>query len=137
MASGIFSSQSPYLFHAAAGFGSMPLLIGTFALFRPRAALEHLFEFPAPKDPNAQKLVDNLMLLFGARDMFLGTATALTWYYGHRELLGCMMLAGSGVVLIDGAVSHRQIKRAELKHWGFVPVMLVLGGGLLGWFDGL
>ena len=135
MASGIFTSQSPYLLHIAGGMSVIPFTIGTIAVFRPRSAVQLVLETAYPKEPASQKLLDNVTLLFGSREMFMGIASAAAWYYEHRPILGWLMLGGIWVTLLDGVSSRRQIGRGEWRNWSFSVILLGLGGGLLGWFD--
>lgn len=137
MASSILSSQSPVLANAAAVFALFPGLTGVVGIFAPRVILASAFEFELPSSPKDQKLTDSLMRLFSIRDFFLGGASLAAWYNGDTKTLGMLMLLGSIVVFTDGAVNQYQIGRGAWKHWTFVPVMLSLGAGLLGWLDGL
>ena len=79
------------------------------------------------------------MRLFGARDIAVGLTTLAIWYYGdgrggaNHKVLGLAMLAGSLIVAVDGWVSRLVIGKGEWNHWGFVPLNIAIGVGLLGW----
>lgn len=137
MASFLLSSQSPILANAAAFLAIFPGLVGVVGLYAPRPILATALEFELPTSPKDQKLTDSLMRLVCVRDLFLGGACLAAWYNGDNKTLGAITLLGAGVVFTDGAVNKHQIGRGEWKHWTFVPVMLSLGAGLLGWMDGL
>ncbi|KIJ39517.1 hypothetical protein M422DRAFT_230605 [Sphaerobolus stellatus SS14] len=133
MATSIFS-QSPYLHIAASVFATIYLGFGINGILRPRNALE-FFEFKAPASAADKKLVDNLMVLYGARDLFMAIAIYSAAYFGDRKTLGCILIAGSGVALVDGAVCRAQIGKGEWNHWGFAPVLVAVGSVLLGVLD--
>jgi len=111
-----------------------PLTLGLNAIFRPRSGLSML-EFDPPSSDSDKKLVDSLMKLYGSRDVFLGLSIFTVAFLGHRKALGWLMLWGCGVVTMDGVVSKSQIGRGEWNHWGFAPVLGVVGVLLLGVVD--
>lgn len=135
MASGIFSPRSQVLPNTALLFGLVPTFIGVATILYPRFGLLHVFEAKLPAAPQDQKLVDGLMRLFGARDMYLGLTTITAWYMGQRAVMGYLLFLGCGVVTVDGIVQKQQTGNGEWKHWSFVPVMAGLGAGLVGWLD--
>ncbi len=127
-------SQSPYLRIAASVFATILLGFGINGILRPRNALE-FFEFEAPASASDQKLVDNLMVLYGARDLFMGLAMYSAAYFGDRKTLGWILIAGSGVAVVDGAVCRAQIGKGEWNHWKYAPVLAAVGSVLLGVLD--
>jgi hypothetical protein len=128
-------SQSFYL-RVIAGFISLiPFGFGVNALLRPRNAFE-FFEFDPPASFADQKLVDNLMLFYGARDIYMAVALFATAYYGHRKALGWILITAGAVAGVDGFVVREQIGRGEWTHWGYAPPVATLGALLLGVLDG-
>lgn len=75
------------------------------------------------------------MIIYGARDVFMGLAVYATVYFGDRKALGWILISGSAVAFVDGAVCLRQIGSGQWNHWGYAPVLTVLGGLLLGILD--
>jgi hypothetical protein len=75
------------------------------------------------------------MVLYGVRDLFMGLAICAAAYFGNRKSLIWILVAGSGVAFVDGAVSHAQIGFREWNHWGYAPALSVVGGLLLGVLD--
>ena len=126
--------QSPYLRIAASVFATIFLGFGINAILRPRNALE-VFDFEPPASASDRKLVDNLMVIYGARDMFMDLAIYSATYFGNRQSLGWILIAGSGVAFVDGAVCRAQIGRGEWNHWGYAPALTVVGSLLLGVWD--
>ncbi|EON62463.1 hypothetical protein W97_01685 [Coniosporium apollinis CBS 100218] len=128
-------SHSPSLRLAASVFGAIFLAFGINAILRPQHALS-FFEFSPPASASDAALVDSLMVIYGARDIFMGLAIHAAAYFGDRRALGWIMIAGSGVAFVDGAVCRAQVGRGEWNHWGYAPVLTAVGGMLLGVLDG-
>ena len=128
-------SRSPYLLIAATLFATIFVGFGINGIFRPRSAFE-VFEFDFPATPADQKLVNSLMMLYGVRDLFMGVAIYSAAYFGTRKALGLILVAGSGVAFVDGAVCRAQVGRGEWNHWGYAPALTVVGALLLGGLDG-
>jgi len=108
----IFIMASQLLPNTAAVFGLIPCALGINAILRPRTALD-IFQFPLPTSPEAQKLTDNLLRIYGARDISMGLATLIAWYFDDRKVLGWLMISGCVVTTVDGWVSRMQIGKAE------------------------
>lgn len=135
-------SHSSSLLLAARVFGTIFVGFGINAIVRPESALAP-FELEVPGA--ARELVDKLMVIYGVRDIFMGVAM---WAaaaaaasvgagdgggYG-RKTLGWIVLAGSGVAFVDGAVC-RSGGKGEWNHWGYAPLLTVVGALLLGVLD--
>lgn len=132
MASSAFS-QSPSLRIAANVIATIFVGFGINAIFRPRNALT-FFEFQPPSSAADKKMVDSLMTVYGARDIFMGLAIYSAAFFGDRKTLGWILLAGSGVAFVDGAVCWNHGK-GEWGHWSYAPLVTVLGSLLLGVLD--
>jgi len=127
-------SQSSYLPMAAGVIAAAFVGFGTTALLKPQKGLE-AFPFPAPTSAADKKLVENLVVVCGARDLALGVGTGAAAYFGDRKTLGWLLLAGSGVAFVDGAVCRSQGK-GEWNHWSLAVLLTGLGSVLLGVLDG-
>lgn len=123
-------SQSPFLRIAASAIATITVAFGVNAILRPDHALT-FFEWEAPTTPSDKNLVDNLMVVYGVRDIFMGLAVYSTVYFGNRKALGWILIAGSGVAFADGLVCWNQGK-GEWNHWSYAPILLVVGSLLLG-----
>ncbi|KAL8743377.1 MAG: hypothetical protein Q9190_004257 [Brigantiaea leucoxantha] len=126
-------SQSSSLRIVASVFATIFTGFGINAIMRPQNALE-FFEFEPPASASGQKLVDNLMVIYGVRDIFMGVAMYSAAYFGDRKTLGWIVIAGSGVAFADGAVCWAQGK-GEWNHWGYAPILTAVGSLLLGALD--
>lgn len=127
-------SKSPSLRIAASVFATIFVGFGINAIMRPENALE-FFEFKAPASASDKKLVDNLMVVYGARDIFMGLAIYSAAYFGDRKTLGWILVAGSAVAFVDGAVCRAEGK-GEWNHWSYAPILTAVGSVLLGVLDG-
>lgn len=121
-----------YFANAVILASSATVLLGINAILRPASALS-LLKFPAPRQPEGQKLAYSLMQIYGARNVAIGLTSLFIWASGDRRALGLAMFAGLPMAIVDGFVSKAQIGSGEWGHWGFAPVAIALGAGLLGW----
>ncbi|RDB15824.1 hypothetical protein Hypma_003688 [Hypsizygus marmoreus] len=126
-------SQSPSLPIAASVFATIFVGFGINAILRPQNALE-FFEFEAPAASD-KKVVDGLMIIYGARDIFMGLAIYSATYFGDRKSLGWILIAASGVAFVDGAVCRAQVGKGEWNHWSYAPILTAVGSVLLGVLD--
>jgi hypothetical protein len=134
MASSLLS-QSSSLPIAANVFGTIFISFGINAILRPISALS-FFEFKPPTSAADKKLVDSLMVVYGARDIFMGLAICIAAYFGERNSLGWILIVASGVAFVDGAICWGNGK-GEWNHWGYAPMLTAVGAVLLGALDGL
>ncbi|KAI9823009.1 MAG: hypothetical protein M1832_002663 [Thelocarpon impressellum] len=127
-------SQSPYLSIAASVFATIFVGFGANAILRPQNALT-FFEFEYPASAPDRRLVDGLMVIYGARDLFMGLAIYSAAYFGERKSLGWTLIAASGVAFVDGAVCKAQVGKGEWNHWGYAPALTAVGSVLVGVLD--
>lgn len=111
-------------------FGTIFIGFGINAILRPAHALT-FFELAPPSSLADRALVDSLMIVYGARDVFMGLAIYAAAYFGTRKSLGLTLIAASAVAFVDGMVCYGHGK-GEWNHWGYAPVITVVGGLLLG-----
>jgi hypothetical protein len=130
----LLHSQSPHLWHAAGLMSLFPLSLGLIGVVNPAYGLT-LFGFGKPSTPEARKLGTNLMLFWVSRDLYMAATCMAAYAGGNRITMGYIYLAGAGVAVCDGLMSQRQIGRDAWKHTLWVPVVVTMAGGLLGWFD--
>jgi hypothetical protein len=135
MASSILSPTSQVLPNTAAVIGLVPIALGVNAILRPRSGLS-ILEFAAPKEPETQKLVDNLIRIYGARDVAIGVPILLSWHFGDRRLLGWLLITGAFTACVDAWATKLQNGKGEWNHLPFSVIGVGLGGGILGWFGG-
>lgn len=122
----------PYLHLLATLFATIFLSYGLNGILRPRSALA-VFDLPPPTTPSDQTLADSLIILYATRDVFMACALYAAAYFGHRKTLGWILIAGSAVAFGDGVVCRMaQVGvGGEWNHWGYAPVLTVVGGLLV------
>ena len=137
-------STLPYLELAASFFATVFIGFGILWFVNPTKALS-FFELPYPQDPpksdtknvsaQAKKTMDCFSVVYGVRDIYMGVAIHAAALCGTRQALGWIVIAAGGVAATDGAVCKFMVGKGEMNHWSYAPVMMVLGGVLLGAFD--
>ncbi|KAH8898828.1 hypothetical protein GQ53DRAFT_742013 [Thozetella sp. PMI_491] len=127
-----FFSGPNVLPNIATGIAVIPTLFGINAMVNPRSMLT-ISNIPHPKTPEAQKLTDNLIRLFGSRDFITGALVFSIRAYGSRELLGQAMLLTALLPVADGFFGLSQTGGGLMMHWPIVPVIVGVGCALLGW----
>ncbi|KAK6596576.1 alpha beta hydrolase fold-3 domain protein [Botrytis cinerea] len=109
-------------------FGTIFISFGLNAILRPFHALT-FYQSLSPSHPQTLSdaaLVEALMTIYGARDIFMGLAMYAASYYRNYKTLGGIVLAGSGVAFVDGWVCWRA-GGGQGDHWGYAPVHAVVG----------
>lgn len=124
-------SHSPGLRIAASSVATIFVGFGINAFLRPQHALS-FFEL-VPTTPIDTALLDSLMVVYAARDVFMGAAIYAAAAFGDRRALGWIMVAAGAVAGVDGVVSIPG--GGEWNHWGYAPMLVALGGVLLGALD--
>lgn len=114
----------------AASLGTICISFGINAILRPEQALS-FFEFDYPAIEAEQNLVDNLLTVYGIRDIFMGIAIYATAWCGSRRALGWILLAVGAVAVGDGVVCWRN-GHGEWNHWGYAPLAGVVGALFVG-----
>lgn len=66
----------------------------------------------------------------------MGLAIYSAAYFGERKSLGWILIAGSAVAFVDGAVCRVMVGKGEWNHWGYAPMLTAVGGVLVGGLDG-
>jgi hypothetical protein len=127
------STQYPQLFMRGTFLiGFVPMLLGVNAILRPEAGLR-VMRYRAPNQPDAWRLTQSLMRMYGTRNIMMGLSILGNWYFDQRQALAIILLAVVQVSVVDGFVSRFQIGGNEWGHWRFAPAGLVLAAGLLEW----
>jgi len=127
-------SQYPPLRLTATALGTIFVGFGINAILRPVNALSFFELGPLAATAN-QDLIDALMVVYGVRDIFMGLAIYAAAYYKNTKALGLILIAGSAVAFTDGYVCKAYVGTGEMNHWGYAPILTVLGTLLLGILD--
>ncbi|KAF9269523.1 hypothetical protein L218DRAFT_953137 [Marasmius fiardii PR-910] len=124
-------SRSPILTVAATAFATIWVGFGINAVIRPDHALT-FFEFKPPVGATDKKLVDSLMAVYGVRDIFMGAVMYVAALVGDRKTLGWTLVLGSAVAFADGLICFMAENGGEWNHWGYAPMLSIVGALLLG-----
>lgn len=127
-------SQSTTVLAAANIIGVIWICFGAYDLVKPEEGLT-FFEFTPPIIPAERAMVNSLVRVIGIRDVFIGVAIHATSLFGSRSALAWIVLASSAEAFLDGAVCYSHGK-GEWNHWGYAPMLTVVGLLLLGVADG-
>ena len=137
-------STFPYLELAASFYATIFIGFGFLWFINPPKALS-FFELPYPQasskistkrdSDEAKRTMDAISVVYGVRDIFMGAAIYAAALYGTRQALGWIVIAAACVAATDGAVCKFMVGKGEMNHWSYAPVMMVLGGAMLGAFD--
>ncbi|RMJ28735.1 integral membrane protein [Aspergillus sp. HF37] len=118
---------------AGNAFATIFIGFGVNALLRPEHALT-FFEWKPPTALSDRQLVESLVHLYGIRDIFMGLVMYAASFCGTRQSFGWTVLAASAVAYGDGLVC-RAWGMGEWNHWGYAPMLTVVGAALVGAFD--
>jgi hypothetical protein len=72
-------------------------------------------------------IMERIMVLYGARDVFIAAAIFASTWFGTRKSAGLMLMAASACAGIDGYVVGMEAGTGEWNHWGYGSAMGVLG----------
>ncbi|KAE9580093.1 hypothetical protein CGCF415_v010710 [Colletotrichum fructicola] len=110
-------------------YGAIFVVFGINAIARPESALS-FFEWKYPEDPYSRELLDRVMVIYGARDIFMGLALFAATLFGTRKSLGATLIAASAMPAVDGLMC-RVSEGGEWGHWGYVPTLAIVGALLM------
>ncbi|KAK4634483.1 hypothetical protein CLAFUW4_01051 [Fulvia fulva] len=122
-------SSTPVLRIAASVLGTIFIAFGANAILNPASALS-FFELAYPDgvlQKDAKLAVDALSIVYGVRDVLMGIAIYAAAYFGTRPALGWILIAAGGVAGVDGYVCKSLVGSGEMNHWGYGPIVAVLG----------
>ncbi|GAA6007738.1 hypothetical protein JCM10207_004857 [Rhodosporidiobolus poonsookiae] len=110
--------------------GLIPIFFGVNCFFRPAHALS-FFALPYPTSAADRTVVDALIVIYGARDIFMGLALFAAAAYNARKPLGWITVAVAAVAGVDGYACVLAKTGEQMAHWGYAPLLAVLGLALL------
>lgn len=128
----------PFLHYSSLLLGTIVFGFGLHYTLFPRSAF-HNFGFAAPSylsstTSSELALLDNIMILFGAKDLFVGISIWAAALSGNRKVTGINVLALGLCAALDGWVVKRSkgvVPGAEWGHWGYGGFTLGVGVALL------
>ncbi|KAK4691246.1 hypothetical protein P7C71_g5710, partial [Lecanoromycetidae sp. Uapishka_2] len=137
-------STLPSLELAASFYATIFIGFGLLWFVNPQKALS-FFELPYSKitskgatkkgSADAKETMDAVSVAYGVRSIFMGATIYATALYSTRQALGWVTIAAGCVAGTDGAVCKFMVGKGEMNYWSYAPVMVALGGLMLGAFD--
>lgn len=128
-------SRAPILRLISTLFGLIFLGFGATYILSPRTGYS-LYGFSSGPTTTADlEILDRVMVLYGAKDVFMSVAILASTWYGTRRSAGMILLAGAACAGIDGYIVGQEAGTNEWNHWGYGSAMGVVGllmAGLLG-----
>ena len=111
-------------------FATMPIIVGIGLLLKPAYISKLIFrDAPISHQTGANtELVDILRAGFASRDIYMGLMLWSALWTGDRRAIGRSLLIALVVVVIDGWALQSAMGKGLWDHWGFIPVVLVVGG---------
>ncbi|KIW03527.1 uncharacterized protein PV09_05288 [Verruconis gallopava] len=113
------------LSYVCALVGTIPLGFGINAFIRPEHALSFFNNSSMPTENH--ELVSALLMVYGIRDIFMGISIYATAFFGNRRAMGLVMIAGFACAMVDGYASKTFLGGGEWDHWGYSPMLALLG----------
>ena len=128
-------SRHPILPYISTIFGTICLGFGITYMLYPRTGYS-LYGFSSePTNPIDWAIMERIMILYGAKDVFIAAAIYSATWFGTRRSAGLVMLAAGLCAGVDGYVVKAEAGTNEWNHWGYGSVMGLVGlvmAGLLG-----
>lgn len=128
-------SSLPLLRYVSTLFSLVFFGFGATYMLSPRTGYE-LYGFSASPSSTADwAIMERVMILYGAKDLFMGVAIFASTWFGSRRSAALVLLAASACAGVDGYVVKGEAGTGEWNHWGYGSMIGVVGlvmAGILG-----
>ncbi|KAF2119867.1 hypothetical protein BDV96DRAFT_641739 [Lophiotrema nucula] len=112
--------MASFLSLATTVFGTITLGFGVHYIVNPAAAIYNFSPaITTPTQPNDVRTMKAILLLFGAKDVFVGIALLSAVLYGRPKMRGILRLALGLCAAYDGYVMKNLTGTGEWNHWGY------------------
>jgi hypothetical protein len=81
----------------------------------------------SPTSAGEWDMMERIMVLYGAKDVFIAAAIFASTWYGTRKGAGMILMAAGAAAGVDGWVVGTEAGTGEWNHWGYGSVMVMLG----------
>ncbi|KAF1926733.1 uncharacterized protein M421DRAFT_422332 [Didymella exigua CBS 183.55] len=128
-------SRSPLLPYMSTLFSTIFLGFGLTYMLSPRTGYAVYGFSSQPSNAHDWAIVERIMVLYGAKDVFIAAAVYSSTWFGTRRSAGMVLVAAGACAGVDGYVVKSEAGTGEWNHWGYKSVMGVVGSvmaGLLG-----
>lgn len=128
-------SRHPLLPYLSTLFGTICLGFGITYMLYPRTGYSLYGFHSSPSTASEWAIMERIMVLYGAKDVFIAAAIFASTWFGTRKSAGLIVAAAGLCAGVDGYVVKQEAGTNEWNHWGYGSAMVGLGGvmaGLLG-----
>ncbi|KAF1917847.1 hypothetical protein BDU57DRAFT_178508 [Ampelomyces quisqualis] len=128
-------SRHPALLYISSFFGAIFLGFGITYMLYPQTGYSLYGFTSAPKSTSEWAIMKRIMVLYGAKDVFMAVAIFASTWFGTRKSAGLILMAGGACAGVDGWVVKSEAGTNEWNHWGYGGMMAGVGAvmtGLLG-----
>jgi hypothetical protein len=125
-------SRHPVLPYVASFFGAIFLGFGVTYMLYPQTGYS-LYGFSSmPSSALEWANMERIMVLYGAKDVFMAVAIFASTWFGTRKSAGLILIAGGACAGVDGWVVKTEAGTNEWNHWGYGSVMVGVGAVMMG-----
>lgn len=124
------SLNTVFLRIAACYFATLFIVLGLQAFLGPAYTLLTFLEFPEPATAADRRVVDSLMYVYGAREVFKGVTIYAATLAGSKNSLAVILIAAGWVAFSDGAVCFAE-GQGHWHHWCYATLVTAVGALLL------
>lgn len=125
-------SRHPALRYAATFFSAICLGFGITYMLYPQTGYSLYGFSSAPSSASEWAIMERIMVLYGAKDVFIAVAIFASTWFGTRKSAGLILIAGGACAGVDGWVVKQEAGTNEWNHWGYGSVMVGLGAVMMG-----
>jgi hypothetical protein len=125
-------STHPFLPYISTLFSTIFLGFGMTYILYPQTGFTLYGFSTSPTTPADWALMERIMILYGAKDIFMAVAIFASTWFGTKKSAGLVLLAASACAGVDGFVVGKEAGTREWNHWGYGSMMGVLGAVMTG-----
>jgi hypothetical protein len=125
-------SRLPILRYIASIFSAVCLGFGITYMLYPQTGFSLYGFSSAPSTASEWAIMERIMVLYGAKDVFIAIAIFASTWFGTRKSAGMILIAGGACAGVDGWVVKQEAGTNEWNHWGYGSVMVGLGAAMMG-----
>ena len=113
-------------------FSAIFLAFGLTYMLSPRTGYSFFGFTSSPTTSTEWAMMERVMVLYGAKDVFVSVAIFATTWYGTRRSAGLVLVTAGACAGVDGYVVGKEAGMGECNHWGYGSAMVVLGCVMMG-----
>ncbi|KAH9883083.1 hypothetical protein J1614_000453 [Plenodomus biglobosus] len=122
----------PVLRYISTFFATIFLGFGITYMIYPRIGYSFYGFESEPTSQADWEVMERVMVLYGAKDIFLSAAIFTSTWFGTRRSAGLILMAAGACAGVDGYVVGNEAGANHWNHWGYGGVMAVVGTVMVG-----